>query len=515
MSTRTPGIQQRSQYQSYWGRFIWNTAGVLPSFGGRTADPGSQGLPNAPNNIISAAEYVKLEAGDIAATASFSVPTGTEYGLWTCIFPGTSGGGDAVWVRCDNTSSGGAIQTIRDAHVIVVAQQGGGFTPTTGVPVTDTLLNLNPQVAGIAADFIDTGDGAGLAAALTAATALSAATPCDVRLRPCDIDLASGAVLGPLAIPQNTSLIGASATESTITGRVAVGQNQGVFTMAVGSSLERMRVISPAPTGGPIGSGGIVQVLDAGCRVIDCQINMETTALVARTTLFGVDTSTGANAGNAFVVRGTRFLCEGPNHASTFATDTAAINTQGATDLGATIQGVTIDGHNVGLRLGAAANSGDIQASQVSMVVSRAGVALAANNLAIAGLRFTDVRISFTLVGVTGTPQTGYEINTTNAAGEVNQVSIMGSTVAWLALTTVSNRNFIRCNGAVGSVGVNGVKMVACGVEGKATNAQATDGIFLTNVVRGGDILCDWDNVFNAEVFVSAGTPTWEHAHSV
>lgn len=139
MATHTPGLQQRSQYHAYWGNYVWNNVGTLPSFGGRTAGAGSQGLPNAPGNIISAVEHAKLEAGDTASTRSFSVPLGVEYGLWTCIFPGTSGGGDAVWVRCDSTLGAvveleidfGALPQWEESFVVV----DGSVTPTSRVLV--------------------------------------------------------------------------------------------------------------------------------------------------------------------------------------------------------------------------------------------------------------------------------------------------------------------------------------------------------------------------------------------
>mgnify|MGYP001271522396 CR=1 FL=1 len=71
MSLRTPGLQLRSRFHAYWGDF---------------EDPAGD-LPNQANNPLPAALFA-LERGDVA------VASGTRY---TCVSPGTPGGGDAVW----------------------------------------------------------------------------------------------------------------------------------------------------------------------------------------------------------------------------------------------------------------------------------------------------------------------------------------------------------------------------------------------------------------------------------
>jgi hypothetical protein len=74
MPTRTPKLQQRSQYNPHWGVY---------------ANPGA--LPNASGAPLAAVDFT-LEAGDVAYVTS----TG---GLYFCVTPGTAGGGDAVWRR--------------------------------------------------------------------------------------------------------------------------------------------------------------------------------------------------------------------------------------------------------------------------------------------------------------------------------------------------------------------------------------------------------------------------------
>lgn len=283
MAARTPGLQPRSQYHSYWGRYTWDNTGVLPSFAGRTADPGSQRLPNAPLNIISATEWAKLEAGDIAATASFSVPTGSEYGLFTCIFPGSSGGGDAVWVRCDNISS--ATQTVRDAHVIVVAQEDylTALAGVTSPPLATNSLNLSAtgDVVGVTCDYLDPGDGSELDLALAAALAGGIAV--DIRLRPCDIVLTGGVTPAFLTVPAGCRLIGAGMFISNITGTDGTGTVvQNVLTVQDGASVEDLSVFSPAPVVAPAASPvGVIQCSDA-VQILRCSVQLHRSTTIDR-----------------------------------------------------------------------------------------------------------------------------------------------------------------------------------------------------------------------------------------
>jgi hypothetical protein len=533
MSVRTPGTQPRSQYHSYWGRYTFGSFALPPAYLGRSPDLGSQNLPNSSGNILSASEYAKLEAGDIAATQPLSPigpPLGFEFGLFTCIYPGTLGGGDAVWVRCDNLAAGSS--TIRDAHVIVVAQQGT-FNLTSGSPVTDTLLNINPQVAGVAADFVDIGDGAELANALAAAAAIGLvpnSSPVDVRLRPCNINLElPGSPATPLVIPPSTRLVGASDRTSLIFGKfTALGIDQRVFSCQANSSLEKLGIESTAPLAAPVNAGGIINVVGTGVDISDVAVILGINPAVARTTLACIDTTTIA-LGSRLNVTNCRFTATSISHQVNHATDSVGIRTQGtsvAGQLGTLIQGCTFESFDVGIAIGpVGTNGGDVAASTVSMInMFRAGVSMSAgNNLEGSGYRFSDIRCSMALsfAPLPAQPQQMFEIRVTGVAARLNQISISGCSVRFAALSTVADRNFARIIGSGNCLGANGIKVVGCGVEQtSSTTSPATDAIVLSNAtpddnIRGGDILCDWQNVSGVVVSVIAGAPTWEHAHSV
>lgn len=110
MSTKTPGLQQRSQYHAYWGRFADASA-----------------LPNASGAALSDPEFSKLEAGDVAFTDDAVL-------LYLCVSPGTVGGGDALWrpfrggdrfyVEDDTTFSTG--QTTPQVALSLTATLDGG-----------------------------------------------------------------------------------------------------------------------------------------------------------------------------------------------------------------------------------------------------------------------------------------------------------------------------------------------------------------------------------------------------
>lgn len=72
MANRTPSTQGRSQFHRDWGNYT---------------DPGTA-LPNQSGNVLTGADFNKLEPGDIAYAS------GTRY---TCLDVGTDGGGNAVW----------------------------------------------------------------------------------------------------------------------------------------------------------------------------------------------------------------------------------------------------------------------------------------------------------------------------------------------------------------------------------------------------------------------------------
>ena len=296
MSNRTPGLQTRSQFHAYWGQYEYDTAGAPPPpFFGRAADIGSQKLPNAPGNPL-ILPYVgaggQLEAGDTASTIELVPSNGDRWGLWVCIYPGTAGGGDAVWERCDNDMA--AVQTIRDAHVIVVAQDGYLATLSSVASPPNAANNLNltaavGDVVSVTCDYLDPGDSSQLEQALL--TAAAAGVGIDIRLRPMNIDT-SGVVTMPLVLPIDCRLIGAGglAYVSAITGPDA--GDQRILEMGPQTELIDLTIISPAPTAATTGTGksGVVfttpALMGQGvlCRVKNCAFELDTSATEPRKT---------------------------------------------------------------------------------------------------------------------------------------------------------------------------------------------------------------------------------------
>lgn len=86
----------------------------------------------------------------------------------------------------------------------------------------------------------DTGDGQGLLAAYT----MAAIDAGEVHISPGVIDLATGPVLGPVAIPGNVAVYGSGRGVTTIKGPT-VG-NQSVFALAAGSSLQDLTITAGA-----------------------------------------------------------------------------------------------------------------------------------------------------------------------------------------------------------------------------------------------------------------------------
>jgi len=264
MSARTPGLQPRSQYHSYWGQFVWNAAG---------SDAGAANLPNDTANPLPNPEFSKLETGDIASTTDGAVDA--NIGLWVCYDVGTVSGADAKWRRLDNNAV--LTQTIRDAHVIVVGQTGAAgpldtvFAPGTPPPASRLNLDANGDVLAVTVDFLDVGDGVELALALAVPVAAGGAN-IDIRLRPCNISL--GVAVAPLAVPANTRLIGAGRLSSKITGRDGTGATtQCVFTLASNASIEDLQINSPKPVAAPGGAEeGVVQITSGNARVLRCNM---------------------------------------------------------------------------------------------------------------------------------------------------------------------------------------------------------------------------------------------------
>jgi len=238
MSTRTPGVQDRSQYHSYWGVYA----------------NGTTALPNqSANPLSSPGEFDKLEAGDIAYSS------GTP-GLFVCVSPGgASATPAATWSAL---GSGGAA-TIRDAHQVVVGQTGGVYT----------------DVVGVDADYVDTGDGAQLQLALTAAGALIGITrlAVDVRLRPCRMTL----VATFLTLTQGVNLIGVDG------GSIIRGSGTLIRITGGGANVIEQLTLEVTADGesASLENGAIdAQTALAGLEVRRCHVNLSFT-VVSPTTM--------------------------------------------------------------------------------------------------------------------------------------------------------------------------------------------------------------------------------------
>lgn len=269
MSTRTPGLQPRSQYHSYWGQYAWTAGG---------SDPGAGNLPNDTLFALGNPYYSQLEVGDTASTTDANP---ANVGLWVCISKGTLGGANAVWRRLDN----GAVttQSIRDAHVMVVAQSGTLAGLGALVDPNKAANNYNLTAAGdvvsVTCDYLDTGNGVELYKALEVAGA--AALQIDIRLRPCSISLvqtainAAGGAL-PLNVPSQCRLVGGGRWISFINSDTAASASQEVFKLEARSELIDVGVTSGTSAGTPtvVASKAMV-ACSKNARVERCFIAMD------------------------------------------------------------------------------------------------------------------------------------------------------------------------------------------------------------------------------------------------
>lgn len=235
MASKTPALQPRSAYHRNWGNY---------------ADPTL--LPNASGAPLPNPEFSKLEAGDLAYV------TTTNPGVYYCQATGGPNNGLANWVLLASA----ATTTIRDAHEIVVVQDGGPYVGT----------------AGINGDVVDPGSGDGIRTALTNADALVASgyAGVDVRVRPCTISVLPTAA--PLQINASVRLIGAGREQSEITGNFQTATTQTIARMEDGASLEGFRLITPAPDSSPGAGLGVVEVLGqtGNVQIRHCDFVMQT-----------------------------------------------------------------------------------------------------------------------------------------------------------------------------------------------------------------------------------------------
>ena len=515
MARKSPNLQSRSLVHSYWGQFPYDTTTPPDTYEGRTGDVGGAQLPNVAA-ALSLSEFAKLEAGDIAATISEADPiAGSEFGFWFCIFPGVAGVGGAVWIRLDATGSGNTTQTIRDAHRIVVGIAG----LTTGTPATDTLLNLSPYTAGVSADFIDTGDGAGLALAIATATAMG--NPVDVRIVSGGIDLEAGLITTPLVVPSGCRIIGAGSSQTEIEGRDTA--DQGIFFMSANTALEGLSLVSKAPTATPGTSIGIVQSTgvqggDFKLRDISITIQDESTpARVARVGVYAV--AAGSGAPKSCDMDRVSVAVDG-------SIATAGFNIEGY--VGSNIENCSTTGAHTGLRFSGGLGP-SIPGNAAGHISNFRGWDILEGGIlvenifgqaSIFGLSISDSFVKFSTDGDETDPQYVIRI-TTDTNCIMDQISVSGLQAHWPANAQAANRRFGWM--AAGSGGrIKGLRFVNCGAtSGLAYSSSLTLGLHFDSVdnesIRGTDLGCDFAGLglTPAEVInVLGGTVAWEHAHS-
>lgn len=270
MSARTPGLQPRSQYHSYWGKYNWAAGG---------SDPGAANLPNdtAAGGSFIEPFYSQLEVGDTASTDDASV---VNRGLWVCVYKGTVGGNDAQWRRLDNGV--GATQTIRDAHVMVVAQEGTLAPLGALVDPNKAANNYNLTAAGdvvsITCDYLDAGNGVQLEKALLVADA--AALQIDIRLRPCSIVLVNAELTAvPLRLPSQCRLIGGGRWMSFIGSDTVANASQEILYVEQNAEVMDLSFNSGTSAGTPgAGASKAMIVTEAFARIERCLITMDGTA---------------------------------------------------------------------------------------------------------------------------------------------------------------------------------------------------------------------------------------------
>ncbi len=266
---------QELQSHHYWGRYALTTQ--LPNIGFL------DGVAVAGANPAAAPAYDKLAPGDFGFVEGAGPPALSN--MYVCVDRGTVSGNDARWLTLGNIAST-FVQTIRDAHVIVVGQDNTPFTSLSSLfaatPPPANRLNLG--VAGeqlsITVDFLDTGDGAELQLALAAAAAAGVGN-IDIRLRPCSIVLNAFTSIVGLVIPDRCRLIGAGMELSRIEGATGGGEDQRVVTMANRSSMEDLEIHSGQPAAVPfVGLTGVVNM--AGATVRRCRISLQVSGVFDR-----------------------------------------------------------------------------------------------------------------------------------------------------------------------------------------------------------------------------------------
>ena len=508
MAKRTPGLQQRSLIHGYWGQFQYDTSVPPATFAGRTGDVGSSLLPNA-GTALPAAEFRKLEAGDTAATTDGGIVVGSQFGLWTCISAGTVGVGGAVWIRLDNATST-QTQTIRDAHRIVVGIAGA----SSGVPATDTLLNLSPYVAGVSADFIDGGDGAGLALALATAAAIGSV---DVRVVSGAIDLEVGLISTPLAVPPGCRLIGAGQSQTSILGRSTA--DQGIFALSANSTLEDLTLDSPGPVSTPGTSLGVVQAtgISAGNFAMkDVSIVMvDSVSRVAKIGIYAIAAGSGGAKScilNRVSVTVVSSLISG------------GISLEGY--VRSRIQDCTVSAATTAVRL--SSGLAPLSGNEACSISNFKGYEILETGILIETLTgqtpFYGISVSDSFIRFSDTnaaPQSQSVIHLRNEA-ITDQASISGVQAHWGANAATAVRSFGRITTTQAAARAIGISFSNCGATRASAGVAAglTRGLVLAanteDSIQGSDIACDFSSTGLAAadiISVTGQGVLWDHAH--
>lgn len=250
---------QELQSHHYWGRFQLTTQ--LPNVGF------IDGVAVVGTNPASAPAYNKLAPGDLGFVEGAAAPSVSN--LYVCVDRGTLGGNDARWLSLSNAST--VVQTIRDAHVMVVAQDswlaglGGGAIPPNAA--NNFNLSAAGDVVSITCDYLDPGDGSQLTLAMSAAAAGGIFV--DIRLRPMELNLT--AATAPIALPNGMRLLGAGPGISSIIGRDQ--GNQSVLDIGDDATVEDMTITSPAPVAATAGGTAVV-ALGTDAKIRRCNITM-------------------------------------------------------------------------------------------------------------------------------------------------------------------------------------------------------------------------------------------------
>lgn len=519
MARRTPGLQARSQVHGYWGQFQYDDSVPPATHLGRTGDVGSAQLPNV-SVALSATEFAKLEIGDWAATTD--AVTGANIGFWTCVFPGTVGVGGAVWARTDNASL--AVQTIRDAHMVVVARQPGlAPSPFSGSAANDTLLNW-PQVAGVAADFIDTGSGTELALGIAAANAMSLnGVRADVRLR-AGIWGSPSPILAPFTLADGVRISGAGTEATTV-----VFQGAG-FVLSNKGSLRDMTVVSLADAAATV--AGVISTIGEGdFSVMQAEVVFEGAAADRGACNVGVISapSTTAIRGSRITLSDVR-VSAAASHAAQ-ANRLVGVLVEGHT-LGGSLSNISIERTDIGVYV--SSNNGivssgyklqDIDGRNLSYV----GAAIrAANVTPMEGISLTNFNFQFDGPATVDDQFIGVEI-TSSGLATMTQVHVTAGTVQFGANGLANNRMFGRVvHAGSGGEGVTGIGFTNCGVSGTFPLQAPTQGIILVSncptPMYGGALLCDFGGRYALAladaIFVDpastnpASASYWEYAHN-